>query len=118
MTAAHQPELHFPSTPVAGPALSVITNVAESAPDDYRAFEAACRAVGSWSQGVVDPNQVRQFCKDAGMRFKPKEYASFWTKGCSAAGFMDKAEWTVNSDAKGRNSGKPIRLRKIRTTAP
>lgn len=131
MTA--QPELTFPSAPIDGEALATVRLVGEDwrADVDWKVFVSACRLIANENGGIVDPNKVRAELTDfyGELTIDPQRYAAFWglatrkppkkaRKGSAdRSPFLDNDGWTINDDTKGKNAGKPIRLRRLRVAS-
>lgn len=109
-------QLTFPSAPMDRASAAVVDDVAhrEGAELDWNTFTLACRMAAT-PEGQVDPNEVRALLShDGGLVMDPRRYASFWRRASLADGFLTVAGWTTNTDAAGRNRGKPLRLYALR----
>ena len=122
MTAYETIAIEYPSAPITGETLATVQLVAHDwrAHEDWERFEEACRDCAH-HVGHVDPNWVRGALTNAhGLTIEPHRYSSFWSRAKSKNGFLDNIPgvegWTENKDTAGRNQGKPIRLRQIRST--
>lgn len=74
------------------------------------AFKQAARLDG----GVVDPNRVRSLLAEAdgyavGSQQLSAAYARARATGRDRTPLLERHGWTTNTDARGRNGGKPLR---------
>jgi hypothetical protein len=115
-----QPELDFPpAAPIAGETEATVDLVAGDwrADEDWRRFEAACRAVAlHWGNGNVNPNDVRvALTRHGELTISPRRLSAFYHRAAGKAGFLDFSHWGISDDHKGRNAGKPCRIYRLRT---
>jgi hypothetical protein len=76
--------------------------------DEYERFVWACWAVGAMDRGRVSINRVRGHLSNAyGLTIDPRRYSSFWRRARLDGHLERTGDWETNTDAKGRNSGKP-----------
>lgn len=109
----------YPSAPMPEATLATVDTVAGDVTNDrdWARFRSACEQAAWLSADLftVDPNVVRSIL--AG-RVAPRRVSAFWMKATSSSGFLDNSgQWTTNTDLAGGNSGKPLRLRKLRVAA-
>lgn len=115
-----QPALDFDavSEPIAGETAATVELVGSDwrAEEDWRRFEAACEFVQTDAFGVVDPNAVRAHLSNKfGLTIEPRRYSAFWSRASRGKdAFLVADGWVTNTDAKGRNQGKPLRRYKLR----
>ena len=124
-------QLSFPSEPIAGETRSTVELVGGDwrADEDWRRFRRAVDAAayamfqadGSVQSTkypayfVVDPNDVRKrLTKDGKLTIEPRRYSAFWARAAGKNGFLDADGWVINTDAHGRNQGKPLRRYRLR----
>lgn len=133
MTTLDQPELTFPSAPIEGDTLATVRMIGNDwrSDVDWKVFVSACRLIARENDGVVDPNKVRVELTDfyGDLLIDPQRYASFWGLATrkppkrvrrgqpDRAPFLDNIGWTINEDTKGKNAGKPLRLRRLRVAS-
>lgn len=81
--------------------------------DRYAVFLAACRQDARLHNGIVSPNRVRDALSVNGdLPIAPRTYSALWSAACSKNGPMRTTDqWVPNTDKKGRNVGKVLRLR-------
>ena len=124
-----QPELSFPSEPIAGETRSTVELVGEDwrADEDWRRFKAAClesvrgvymKSTHGPTVGTkwVDPNTVRRLLTNqrGELTIAPRRLSAFYNRAAGKDGFLDFSHWGINDDAKGRNKGKPCRIYRLR----
>ena len=122
-------QLSFPSEPIVGETRATVELVANdwrrSTDEDWDVFESACRAVATWdgiyegTDGLtVDPNRVRSYLTaEHGLTIEPRRYSAFWALAAGKNGFLDADGWVINTDAHGRNQGKPLRRYRLRSAS-
>ena len=78
--------------------------------DDKARIRAAILTEADTHAGVIDPNRVRDaLSNEHGLDVRPRLLsATYHHLRCSGA--LTPGEWTVNTDRRGGNAGKPIRL--------
>lgn len=110
-----QPAIDFDTVaePITGNTLATVDLVGRDwrAERDWSRFEAVCREVAD-ADRVVDPNRVRELL---GGSIESRRLSAFWCRATNRNGFMDNHGWTTNTDTAGRNNGKPLRTRRLRT---
>lgn len=75
--------------------------------DDYNAFIATCRFIAR-PNGLVSINAVRSELSNVwGLTIEPRRYSAFWRRARLDGHLERTGEWERNTDAKGRNAGKP-----------
>lgn len=111
-----QAELDFDAT------VDIVANDWRS-DEDWRRFEKVCIAAAQpnvWMHGEpwVDPNSVRRLLtNEYGLTIEPRRYSGFWRRAAGRNGFLDFSHWGINTDAKGRNQGKPSKIYRLRDVA-
>ena len=82
--------------------------------DEYALFLRAC-----WQDAMAHGHYVsvqrvrRRMSNEHGLIVHPRTYSAFWSRACAKGGPMvTTVEWDLNDDKRGKNSGKPQRLRK------
>ena len=87
--------------------------------DDYKRFLAACRADADAHGGKVSVNRVRDaLSNEFGLEVEPRRYASYWQRATKTGTLLNTEEWEVSTDTRGRNVGKPQRVREWRGWTP
>jgi hypothetical protein len=80
---------------------------------DREAIDGAIRRVAARDGGLVDPNRVRaELTGEHGLTVNPRSLSARYMSLGRAGVLEDAGQWVVNTDTAGRNSGKPIRLRR------
>jgi hypothetical protein len=76
--------------------------------DEYDQFLYSCLLVARGADGRVSINHVRNvMANDWGLTIDPRRYSSFWRRARLDGHLERTGDWETNTDAKGRNSGKP-----------
>lgn len=92
--------------PVQGDVLDLVAND-HRADEDYEKFLWACRKAAHRRE-TVSINDVRLWLSNTyGLTINPRRYSSFWRRARLDGHLERTGEWETNTDAKGRNSGKP-----------
>lgn len=112
-----QPELEYPSSPLAGDRKDTVDLVANdwNAEHDWARFREACRVA---AQGIwVNPNEVRRLLTNRhGLTIEPRRYSAFWSRAARPeTGFLVADGWVINEDRRAGNGGKPMRRYRMRT---
>jgi hypothetical protein len=75
--------------------------------DEYERFLHACQNVARGGNRV-SINDVRRFFNDyPEFAIEPRRFSSFWRRARLDGHLERTGDWETNTDAKGRNSGKP-----------
>jgi hypothetical protein len=81
---------------------------------DRAAIDDAIRRVAARDGGLVNPNAVRAHLVGVNgeLTVNPRALSARYMALSHAGILVDAGEWVLNTDTHGRNSGKPIRLRR------
>jgi hypothetical protein len=78
--------------------------------DEYERFLRACELVSHpyGDERKVSINSVRRIMRNQwGLVIDPRRYSSFWRRARLDGHLERTGDWETNTDAKGRNNGKP-----------
>ena len=86
---------------------------------DYTRFLRLCKLAADQNDGMVSVQAVRALVAAYGVDITPRRYSAFWSRACAKGGPMvTTTQWDICDDRKGKNSGKPQRLRRWVGEAP
>jgi hypothetical protein len=76
---------------------------------EWRAFVGVLAATASLHDGRLDQNDYREQLRGV---VAPKRIAAFHNRAIAERLIEDTGDWSISNDKQGRNSGRPVRVRR------
>jgi phosphoribosylformimino-5-aminoimidazole carboxamide ribonucleotide (ProFAR) isomerase len=79
-------------------------------------FRIACQQVAVFSDGWVNPSEVRAYLMAVVGDYNPRQLSALWSTACSRDGYLDNTDRWVQITGAGSkgNTNKSVRLRRWR----